>query len=141
MTHTALQAAVQDDDLHSLHEKLAQFEKRASVLREKEKRFSTMLAEKDSLKDSLHQQKIQSLLLEQANKELQARVCLLEEEVRRGESRARESELEGQEVMRTLDQYRTKITKLNNTVRERCTLLCQLLYKMHQSLVKVVRVC
>lgn len=104
-----LQIALQD-------EKLTRFEKRSSMLRQKEERFSTMLSERDSLKDDLHQQKMQYLLLEQSNKELQARVSVLEEEVRRAKSHVIERELEAQEHMTTLDQYKTKITKLNNTV-------------------------
>ncbi len=111
-----IQAAIQNDEIHTLHEKLAHYEKRASILRQKEERYSSLLAERDSLKDSLHQQKMQNLILEQKNKELYERVCALEEEVRRGESLAQERELEREEIMKTLDQYKSKITKLNNTV-------------------------
>ncbi len=111
-----LQVGVQKRDLTSLAERLGQFEKRAAILKEKESRFSAMLAEKESLKESLHEQEMQNLLLEQRANELQERIRGLEEEIRRGQSGMREREIQGQEMMQTLKQYRTKIHKLNDKV-------------------------
>ena len=75
-----------------------------------------MQAEKDSLRDSLHQQEMQNILLEQRAKDLQERIQGLEEEVKRWQSGVREREIQAQEMIKTLKQYRTKTHKLNDKV-------------------------
>jgi len=87
-----------------------------TIIKEQEGKFSDFLAEKDSLKDSLHQQEIKNLLLEQSNKNLQDRIRGLEEERRMLENRLRGREIEAQEVAKTLRQYKTKLHKINDKV-------------------------
>lgn len=116
VTWSCLQVALQGTELLSLHERLARFEKRSAVLKDKEDRFSSIQGETDSLRDQLHQEEIKKLLQEQAVKDLHSRIRSLEDHQRGLENMLREKQDSALEMTKTLKQYKHKIHKLDDKV-------------------------